>query len=642
MNMNVNEREETVKLTEPNNLQETVEPKVEMAEDQKNVEEIKPVENQEVVAIDEDTVNIDIEDDEENEENETDYDFSSCNKLQLIEILEETVQDTDVVKIKDKVAAIKFNFLRLCKEDRDREMEQFILDGGDKDSYEHVEDPLEIRFKAAFNIFKDNKNKFNDILEKQKVENLQQKVAILEELKQLISSEETLKKTYDEFRNLQERWKEIGQVPATEITNLWNNYHFLVEKFYDKVKINRELRDLDLKKNLEAKIELCEKTEELLLEKSVTKAFKLLQKYHDEWKEIGPVPQDKKDEIWERFKNTTDKINQIRRDHYSKIQDDQQANYDAKLAICEKMEELLNDNINSIGAWQKKSVDVNELFKVWKTIGPAQKKQNDEIWNRFKGSMDKFFETKKEFFSRLKEQQIDNYNRKLQLCVEVEALMESKEWKKSTDYIKKLQEEWKKIGPVPKRHSDKIWKRFRSACDAFFKNKSEHFSGIKGKEEENLKLKKELIERIQAYEIKKERSENMEAIKGFQREWMSIGFVPMKYKDSVQEEYRKSIDALFDKMKITENEISTSEYRNMVAGMKDDPDAREKVRRERNTLTNKINKLREEINILENNIGFFSNSKQSELLKAEYEKKINRAKNDLKVLEAKLKIINER
>jgi len=640
--MNVNEREETVKLTEPNNLQETVEPKVEMAEDQKNVEEINPVENQEVVAIDEDTVNIDIEDDEENEENETDYDFSSCNKLQLIEILEETVQDTDVVKIKDKVAAIKFNFLRLCKEDRDREMEQFILDGGDKDSYEHVEDPLEIRFKAAFNIFKDNKNKFNDILEKQKVENLQQKVAILEELKQLISSEETLKKTYDEFRNLQERWKEIGQVPATEITNLWNNYHFLVEKFYDKVKINRELRDLDLKKNLEAKIELCEKTEELLLEKSVTKAFKLLQKYHDEWKEIGPVPQDKKDEIWERFKNTTDKINQIRRDHYSKIQDDQQANYDAKLAICEKMEELLNDNINSIGAWQKKSVDVNELFKVWKTIGPAQKKQNDEIWNRFKGSMDKFFETKKEFFSRLKEQQIDNYNRKLQLCVEVEALMESKEWKKSTDYIKKLQEEWKKIGPVPKRHSDKIWKRFRSACDAFFKNKSEHFSGIKGKEEENLKLKKELIERIQAYEIKKERSENMEAIKGFQREWMSIGFVPMKYKDSVQEEYRKSIDALFDKMKITENEISTSEYRNMVAGMKDDPDAREKVRRERNTLTNKINKLREEINILENNIGFFSNSKQSELLKAEYEKKINRAKNDLKVLEAKLKIINER
>ena len=520
-------------------------------------------------------------------------------------------------------------------------MEQFILDGGDKENYEHVEDPLEARFRAAFNIFKDNKAKYNDALEEQKVANLQQKNAILEELKQLINSEETLKKTYDEFRALQDKWKEIGQVPAAEITNLWNNYHFLIEKFYDKVKINRELRDLDLKKNLEAKIELCEKTEELLLEKSVTKSFKLLQKYHDEWKEIGPVPQEKKDEIWERFKNTTDKINQIRREHYSKIQDEQQANLDAKVAICEKIEELLNDNINSIGAWQKKSNEVNELFKVWKSVGPAQKKQNDEIWNRFKGSMDAFFANKKEFFSRLKEQQLDNYNRKLQLCIEAEALAESKEWKKATDQIKKLQEEWKKIGPVPKRHSDKIWKRFRSACDAFFTSKSEHFSGIKGVEDENLKLKRELLERIKAYEITANRSENMNAIKAFQREWMAIGYVPMKYKDATQDEYRKSIDALFEKMKITQNEISTAEYRTMVEGLKDDPESRDKVRRERNILTNKITKLREEISVLENNIGFFSGSKQSELMRAEYEKKISRTKNDIKVLEAKLKILNE-
>ena len=638
--MNANERNEIVKLIEPNILPDTVQIEVKVTEDEKLIEETKQV--VEVVENINNDLSLDMgEDDDEIEETETEYDFSTLNKLQLIEILEETVQDTDVVKIKDKVVSIKSNFLRLCKEERDREMEQFILDGGDKDSYEHVEDPLEIRFRAAFNIFRDNKNKFNESLEEQKVANLQQKNAILEELKQLINSEETLKKTYDEFRALQDKWKEIGQVPATEITNLWNNYHFLIEKFYDKVKINRELRDLDLKKNLEAKIELCEKTEELLLEKSVTKAFKLLQKYHDEWKEIGPVPQEKKDEIWERFKNTTDKINQVRREHYSMIQDEQQANLDAKVAICEKMEEVLNDSINSIGAWQKKSNEVNELFKVWKTIGPAQKKQNDDIWNRFKGSMDLFFNNKKEFFSKLKEQQIDNYNRKIQLCVEAEALAESKEWKKATDQIKKLQEEWKKVGPVPKRHSDKIWKRFRSACDAFFTSKSEHFSGVKGVEEENLRLKRELLERIQAYELKKERSENMEAIKGFQREWMAIGYVPMKYKDSTQNEYRKLIDGLFDKMKATENEISTAEYRNMVEGLKDDPESRDKVRKERNILTNKITKLREEIIVLENNIGFFSNSKQSELMRAEYEKKINRAKNEVKVLEAKLKILNE-
>ena len=636
--MNTNERNEMVKPEELNIMPEAVQ-EVKVT-DENPVDETK----QEVEVVE--NINNDLslemgEDDEEIEETETEYDFSACNKLQLIEILEETVQDTDVVKIKDKVVSIKSNFLRICKEEREQEMEQFILDGGDKENYEHVEDPLEIRFRAAFNIFRNNKIKYNESLEEQKVANLQQKNSILEELKQLINSEETLKKTYDEFRALQDKWKEIGQVPAGEITNLWNNYHFLIEKFYDKVKINRELRDLDLKKNLEAKIELCEKTEELLLEKSVTKAFKLLQKYHDEWKEIGPVPQEKKDEIWERFKNTTDKINQIRREHYSKIQDEQQANLDAKVAICEKIEELLNDNINSIGAWQKKSNEVNELFKVWKSIGPAQKKQNDEIWNRFKGSMDSFFSNKKEFFSKLKEQQIDNYNRKIQLCVEAEALAESKEWKKATDQIKKLQEEWKKIGPVPKRHSDKIWKRFRSACDTFFTSKSEHFSGIKGVEEENLRLKRELLERISAYEIQKERSANMEAIKGFQREWMAIGYVPMKFKESTQNEYRKLIDGLFDKMKATENEISTAEYRNMVEGMKDDPESRDKVRKERNVLTNKITKLREEIIVLENNIGFFSNSKQSELMRAEYEKKINRAKNEVKVLETKLRILNE-
>ncbi|MBR5781551.1 MAG: DUF349 domain-containing protein [Bacteroidales bacterium] len=636
--MNANERNEMVKPEELNIMPEAVQTEVKVT-DENPIEETKPEVVENIGELTDLAMGVD--DEEENEDAETEYDFSTLNKLQLIEILEETVQDTDVVKIKDKVASIKFNFLKICKEERDQEMEQFILDGGDKENYEHVEDPLEARFRAAFNIFRENKAKYIDALEEQKVANLQQKNAILEELKQLISSEETLKKTYDEFRALQDKWKEIGQVPAAEITNLWNNYHFLIEKFYDKVKINRELRDLDLKKNLEAKIEICEKTEELLLEKSVTKAFKLLQKYHDEWKEIGPVPQEKKDEIWERFKNTTDKINQVRREHYSKIQDEQQANLDAKVAICEKIEELLNDSINSIGAWQKKSNEVNELFKLWKSVGPAQKKQNDEIWNRFKASMDAFFSNKKEFFSRLKEQQIDNYNRKLQLCIEAEALAESKEWKKATDQIKKLQEEWKKIGPVPKRHSDKIWKRFRSACDTFFTSKSEHFSGVKGVEEENLRLKRELLERIKAYEIQKERSANMEAIRGFQREWMAVGFVPMKYKDSLQEDYRNSIDALFDKMKNNENEISTAEYRTMVEGLKDNPESRDKVRRERNILTNKITKLREEIVVLENNIGFFTGSKQSELMRAEYEKKINRSKNEIKVLEAKLKILNE-
>lgn len=629
--MNATERETIEQLNQPTILPNTVKINVNI---NLNEEEI-------LLKDEEQEEELDLANDNMETEEEVDFDFSSLNKLQLVELLEETVQDNEIVKIKDKVTAIKVNFLRLNKEDRDRELEQFILDGGDAESYEHTDDPLEVRFKAAFNIYKNNKAKYNELLEQQKLENLKQKNAILEELKQLIYSEETLKKTYDDFRALQDKWKEIGQVPANEISNIWNSYHFLVEKFYDKVKINRELRDLDLRKNLEAKIALCEKAEELLLEKSLTKSFKLLQKYHDEWKEIGPVPQEKRDEIWERFKSTTDKINQIRRDHYAKIEEEQKANYDAKVAICEKMEEIVNEPVNSINAYQKKSNEVNELFKLWKQVGPIHKKQSDEIWNRFKGSMNSFFDSKKEFFSKLKVQQMENYNKKLQICVEVENLVDSTEWKKTTDYIKKLQEEWKNIGPVPKRHSDKIWKRFRTACDAFFKNKSEHFSSIKGKEDDNLKAKQQVIENIKAYELKKDRNENMEAIRGFQREWMSIGHVPMKMKDALQKEYRDLIDGLFDKMRANDNELSTTEFRNMVNGMKDDPGSHDKIRRERINLQSKIQKLRDEIATLENNIGFFAASKQSDLLKAEYEKKIAKIKNDVKVLEAKMKILNE-
>lgn len=578
-------------------------------------------------------------DDDEDDDDEPEHDFSTLNKLQLVEMLEETVQEVDISKIKMQVSAIKVFFLKLNKEDIELEMEQFIADGGDKESYTHVDDPLEIRFKAAFGKYKESKAHFNELLEKQKLENLQLKNTILDELKVLIASEETLKKTYDEFKVLQDKWKSIGQVPAGEVNNLWNNYHFLVEKFFDKVKINRELRDLDLKKNLELKIELCEKAEELLLEKSITKSFKLLQKYHDEWKEIGPVPQDKKDEIWDRFKVATDKINVLRREHYAQLQDEQMTNYEAKVALCEKAEEISTENLNSVSSWQKKSNEVSELFKVWKSIGQAPKKLNDEIWNRFKVSMDNFFDVKKSFFSVIKEQQLENYNRKLDLTVEAESHKDSTDWRKTTDQLKRLQQEWKKIGPVPRRHSDKIWKRFRAACDSFFTRKSEHFTGLKANEEENLQKKKALLEQIEAFEVKKSRSENLDAAKVFQREWMEIGFVPIKMKDQLQMQYRKAIDALFDKMKISESELSTSEYRGMVENMKDDPDSRDRMRRERNNLSGKVAKLREEINLWENNIGFFAQSKQAEIMKAEYEKKILRAKNELQVLETKLKVL---
>ena len=626
-----NEKKKIVKLNQSSILPGSVRIKVSTL-----VDEIIPQDE----VLPDIVVNEEIEEVEEVEEAmAAAIDVEGKSKEELAAMLEEIVQEPDVTKIKDQVTAIRVRFMKLSKEDLDKEMEAFIESGGDRESYQHVMDDAEKRFNAAFAIFKANRARQNELMDAQKLENLAQKKAILEELKQLIASEETLKKTYDDFRALQEKWKSIGQVPATENANLWNTYHFLVEKFFDKVNINRELRDLDMKKNLDAKIALCEKAEELLNETSMARAFKELQKLHEEWKEIGPVPQDKKDEIWERFKAATDKINAIRREHYAQIQEEQNANLATKTALCEKAEELLAEELTSINAWQKKSTEFSELFKVWKTVGPAAKKPNEEIWARFKGTMDAFFAKKKTFFASLKDRQSENLERKINLCIEAEALQESTEWKKATEQFKRIQEEWKTIGPVPKRHADKIWKRFRAACDTFFNRKAEHFGGLKEEEAANLAAKQALIEEIKNYELKPNRNENMDAIKAFQKRWIEIGHVPMKHKDSINAEYRQAVDALFDRMRSNQNEITTNEYREMMEVMRDDPEGSEKLRKERNTLATRIQKLRDEIAVLENNIGFFSNSKNSELMRAEYEKKINKAKNDLKVLEAKLRII---
>ena len=632
--LDANEKKKIAKLIQPNILPGKVRIDVNTLTAESQTETV-PM-NDEVMP---ELVDIPEPDDEELVEDNTDLD--GLNKLQLVEMLEEIVQDADVQSIKDKVAAIRLHFNKLNKEDMDNELDRFLQAGGEAESFQHVEDPIEQRFNAAFGIFKANRAKQNEDLEKQKVENLAKKQAILDELKEIIASDDTLKKTYDDFRALQDRWKEIGSVPAAENSNLWNNYHFLVEKFFDKVRIGRELRDLDMKKNLDSKIELCEKAEELLDEKSVTKAFKALQKLHEDWKEVGPVPQDKKDEIWERFKAATDKINQIRREYYAKLEEKQTANLEAKKALCVKAEELVAEDYSSVNAWQKKSTELSEIFNVWKTIGLANKKDNEEIWQRFRASMDAFFAKKKEFFSTLKDRQTENLERKTQLCIEAEGLMESTEWKNATEQMKKLQEEWKTIGPVPKRHADKIWKRFRAACDTFFNRKNEHFSGRRTEEESNLAAKKALLDEIKAFELGSNRNENMDAIKAFQKRWIEIGYVPMKHKDTINKEYRELIDGLFDTMRKNQNEASTNDFREMMETWKGDPNASDRVRKEGGKLQIRIQKLREEIAAMENNIGFFSNSKNSELMRAEYEKKINKAKEDLKVLEDKLKIAEE-
>lgn len=576
---------------------------------------------------------------EEKKPEEVIENYEQLTKEQLVELLEATVKEPDVTSIKTKIALIKVAFLKINKIEKDRQLEKYIAEGGVEEDYSPPEDQLEERFKLSFSIYKQNKAKYNQEQEKLKQDNLEKKKQILEELKVLISSEETLKKTYDEFKILQGRWKEIGMVPQGEINNLWQSYHFLVEKFFDKVKINKELRDLDLKKNLESKIKLCEKTEELLLETSILKSFKQLQKYHEEWKEIGPVANDKKDEIWERFKAATDKINERRREHYAKLYEDQKNNYEAKSVLCDKAEKLIAIEISSIKEWQDHTEQMNELFKIWKTIGPTPKKQNDEIWQRFKSSMNTFFTNKKEYFVEIKEQQVNNYNLKIDLCVQAEAMKNNTDWKKTTREMINLQKEWKNTGPVPRKNSDKIWKRFRAACDEFFNSKSEYYANIQDHEVNNLKLKQELIQKVEDYKFGEDKKENLKVIKEFQREWMDIGHVPIKEKEKLQNEFRLAVDKHLDNLKISSTEISTLNYKTRIEAMKDSQSVKNFIFKERNFISNKISKLREDVNLWENNIGFLTDTINANILKAEFEKKINKAKQNLTNFEAKLKVL---
>ena len=508
-----------------------------------------------------------------------------------------------------------------------------------KEDFVPIMDESEERFNKIFSIYREKKQVQVQQLEKQKLANLTEKQGIIESLKSLIDSDEELKKTYDAFKTLQDRWKEIGQVPQGDVNNLWQNYHFLIEKFFDKVKINKELKDLDLRKNLELKVRICEKTEELIVESSITKSFNLLQQYHEEWREIGPIPNDKKDEVWDRFRSATEKINVRRQEYYKILQGEQENNYQAKLALCEKGESLLEIICSNAKEWQDLTDQFNELMKLWKTIGAAPKKVNDEVWAKFKSSIDGFFTNKKQFLNKNYEEQTNNYNLKVNLCLQAEAIKDSQEWKKSTEKLIELQKEWKTIGPTPKKYSDKIWKRFRAACDHFFNSKSNYFANIDGIETENLKKKQDLIKTVEEFQFGADNSESINTLKDFQRQWMEIGHVPVKEKDNLHNQFRAAVNKHFDSLKLNSAEKNSMNFKSKLENIKNAPNSDNALYKEKTFLVNKITSLKNDIKLWENNIGFFAKSKNADILKQEFESKIKNAAEEVKALEAKIKLI---
>ena len=560
-------------------------------------------------------------------------DLSGIGAAELVALFASKIESEPVQTLRSVVEAIKIAFYKQHRAKVEAERKAFLEAGGQEEAFTPTPDANEQRFKELFAIYREQRDKHIAAMEADKEDNLKIKLQIIEELKELVNSDETMNTTFTRFRELQTRWKETGLVPQQNVKDLWETYNLHVENFYNFIKINKELRDLDLKKNYETKISLCEQAEALTFDGQIVESFRKLQKLHDEWRETGPVAIEFKEALWERFKEASSRINKRHQEHFESIKAEQTKNLALKSELCQKVEAMTEQPSLSRKEWNKLSDELLEIQKVWKTIGYAPKKDNNRIYERFRAACDKFFELKREFYAGVKNEMEHNLALKMELCEQAEALSASEDWKHATDELIALQTKWKQVGPVARRHSDVVWKRFRAACDKFFERKAAHFSSIDSVHEENLKLKQALLQEMKAADVK---AGGFEAIKDFQRRWSQIGFVPIKHKDTLQKEYKAIVDAMFATLRSSERDRSMNRFKERVANMK----GGQQLRSEREKLFNKVRQMEQDIAVLENNIGFFSKSKNAESLIADVREKIERTKRDMAEVIEKIKLID--
>lgn len=568
-------------------------------------------------------------------------DYSQYSQIDLVNAMRDILENHEEYDLKEEVDSIKAAFYKKLNEELEENKKAFTEAGGNAEEFVAEVNPYEEDIKVLLDQYRQLRTEFNKQLEAEKEENLKLKYQVIEDIKGLLNKEESINKTFQEFRELQKQWREIGLVPQAKMKDLWENYHFHVENFYDFIKINKELRDLDLRKNLEAKIELCERAEELLVEPSVLKAFNNLQKYHEQWREIGPVPNEHKEDIWERFKAATAKINKKHQDYFEDRKSEQKQNLDAKIALCEKVEQLVQNEIISNKDWDDLSKELVQLQQVWRTIGFAPKKENNKVYERFRVACDKFFNAKRDFYSKNKESQNINLQMKTELCLEAETLKDSTDWKKATQDFINIQKKWKEIGPVPRKQSDIIWKRFRAACDYFFEKKSGHFTGVDNEQAENLRLKEELIAEVSDFKTTGDVSEDLALLKNYQRRWTEIGHVPIKKKDDIQNRFRDAINRLYDSLKMEGDKRNLFSFRSKMTNFNESSRGQGKMRAEREKYMSRLKQLESDLILLDNNVGFFAKSKNAESLIIEVNKKIESTKKNIEQLKDKIRVIDE-
>ena len=530
---------------------------------------------------------------------------------EIIKQFEELVANEERMRMSKEAEAIKASFYRTLAKDKS--------EAEDPEDSSFVE--IEEAFKEIYNSYKKERSEYNRQLEAEAEKNLALKEAVIEDLKALLEKQEDVNETFPMFRDIQDRWRSVGPVPPQNYRNINETYQLYVEQFYDMVKINRELRDLDFKKNLEAKEGFCASAEALAESEDVVEAFKELQKLHEQWKEYGPVAKEHREAIWERFKAATAVINRKYQTHFETIKQQQADNLAKKTALCEKVEEIAAREVDGSNQWNAFSKEIEDIQQEWKAIGYASRKDNQKIYDRFRAACDSFYARKRDFYMEYKEGMNANLEKKISICEQAEQLKTSTDWKKTSDQLISLQKQWKEIGAVPRKKSELLWKRFRAACDEFFAERDKHakpendFYG-------NLKAKQRLIEEMNAYELKGDETDAA-ALADFQNRWNAIGFVPFREKDNVAKAYKEAVSRF----------PSRSARR---SGRPSRPQLSEKDR-----LIQRYHALEQDVVTYENNIGFFSMSKNAEPLIRQMQEKIEKSKEELKNLAAQIKALKE-
>ena len=574
---------------------------------------------------------------EAKEENEDTKSYHDMTKEELLEALKKILEANELDRHKE-VTAIKQAYYSLANKEREKEMKEFEEAGNDIANFSYTPDASEEELKNLLAEFKEKRNEFLEQREEIRKKNLEAKYAIIEKIKSISEDIDTINQQYPAFQQLQLEFKAEGDVPPGSETELWKNYQIAVEQFYDRLKVNKELRDFDFKKNLELKNQLIEKAESLAEVADVLDAFRTLQALHEQWREIGPVARDVREETWNRFKEASTVVNKRHQDFFQNKKENEQANEVAKTALCEKAEAIDFSNFKSFAEWDEATKAILELQAEWKKLGFASRKVNNALFARFRSACDKFFTAKAEYFKKTKEESRDNLAKKEALCEKAEALAADFERKGALDEMQALQKEWREVGVVRRKQGDEVWKRFCAALDEFYGNRKKLFSGKKAEENANLEAKREVIEKLKAISEEEDRNDVIDSIRELQQEWQSIGHVPFKEKDNVNRAYRAELDRLFGAFDIKETRQRVKRYEN---DLKKFAGEEGRMSREREKLQRALEGRLAEAKTIENNLGFFKvKSSTGNSMVKEMEKKIEKLKAEAEEIKEKIALLD--